>query len=58
MSFAKNALKTLCCEVTDIIDYKLPLEEDYTRALIVIKKINSTPAEYPRSTQSIKKSPL
>ncbi len=55
---AKNALKTLCCEVTDIIDYKLPLEEDYTRALIVIKKINSTPAEYPRSTQSIKKSPL
>lgn len=36
---AKNILKKYNAEVTDIIKYDLPLEENHTRNLIIIKKI-------------------
>ena len=35
---AKNILKKYNAEVTDIIKYDLPLEENHTRNLIIIKK--------------------
>ena len=55
---AKNALSILNCEITDTINYNLPLKEDHTRELIIIKKTDRTPDKYPRKTQTIKKSPL
>ena len=36
---AQNILKKLNTKITDIIEYKLPLEENYERKLICIKKI-------------------
>ena len=55
---AKNAMQILGGRVEDIIKYNLPLDTDYTRELVIIKKIETTPSKYPRKTQSIKKAPL
>lgn len=55
---SKNALKILGAKIVDKIEYKLPLEDDFTRVLIVIKKEKSTPLSYPRKSGLIKKSPL
>lgn len=55
---AQNAMKTLGCNVADIIKYNLPLDSDFTRELVVIKKTAATPLKYPRKTQTIKNSPL
>lgn len=55
---AKNALAVLGCEIVDTIKYDLPLDENYTRELVVVKKTAQCPEKYPRKTQTIKKSPL
>ncbi len=55
---SKNALKKLNAKIIDIIDYNLPLETDYKRHLLIIKKTNETPSQYPRSYSSIKNNPL
>ena len=55
---AKNALKKLNAEIIDIINYELPLETDYTRNLLIIKKIKETSNQYPRAYSSIKNNPL
>ena len=39
MANAKNILKKHKAEVVDIIEYDLPLEENHTRNLIIIKKL-------------------
>jgi len=39
IGFAKNVLKKYKSEVVDIIDYKLPLEENYERYLVCVKKL-------------------
>lgn len=54
---AKTAIKTMGGEITNIIDYRVPLS-DITHRIIEITKIQSTPKEYPRSFAKIKKKPL
>ena len=51
---AQNALITLNTKLVDIIDYKLPLKENFDRKLMVFKKIKSTPNCYPRAYNVIK----
>lgn len=36
---AKQTLKKLKCEISEILEYKLPLKENYTRNLVIVKKI-------------------
>lgn len=55
---SKNALKKLNAKIVDIIDYNLPLETDYKRHLLIIKKTRETSSQYPRSYSSIKNNPL
>lgn len=55
---AKNALSILNAELVEIIGYSLPLEKNFTRELVVIKKTGQTNNKYPRKTQTIKKLPL
>ncbi len=55
---AKNALKILETKLIDVIDYKLPLEEDFNRKLLVFQKENPVPKIYPRTYNIIKKNPL
>ena len=55
---SKNALKKLNAKIVDIIDYNLPLETDYKRHLLIIKKTKETSSQYPRSYSSIKNNPL
>ncbi len=55
---AKNALKKLNAEIIDIIKYELPLETDYKRNLLIIKKLKDTSSQYPRRYPSIKNNPL
>ncbi len=38
IALAKNILKKSDAEIIDIIDYKLPLDENFTRNLVIIKK--------------------
>ena len=51
---AQNALKTLNAKLVDTIDYKLPLNENFDRKLLIFKKIKSTPNCYPRAYNVIK----
>ena len=55
---AQNALKVLNTKFIDVIDYKLPLEEDFNRKLLVFKKENSVSKIYPRTYNLMKKNPL
>ena len=55
---AQNALSVLKAEIIDRIEYKLPKLEEYTRELIVIKKIGKTPSMYPRKSGQAKKNPI
>ena len=57
LALSENAITTLGGKVCDIKNYSLP-ESDIVRALIVIKKISSTPANYPRRFAKIQKKPL
>ena len=54
---SKNALKTLNAKLTEIIEFKLPIEESI-RTLIKIEKANETSKKYPRKNSEIKKSRL
>lgn len=54
---AKKAISVLGGELVDIIDIKVP-EFDYLHTLVVIKKIKSTPKNYPRRNSQIQKKPL
>lgn len=56
VSSANNAVKLLGGEIEDVIDYKLPCGDG--RKLIVIRKVTSTPVQYPRDAGKIKKKPL
>jgi len=55
---AQNALTTLNSEIIDKISYKLPLDETFTREIIVIKKFKNTNILYPRKLGLAKKKPL
>jgi 16S rRNA (guanine527-N7)-methyltransferase len=56
---SKNALKVLNCVTKEIYTYNLLIEnENFTRKIVVIKKINNTPNKYPRMYGKIKKQPL
>lgn len=55
---AQNALKVLNCEIEEIISYKLPLEENFERNLVVIKKLRKTPKNFPRKVGLAKSNPL
>ncbi len=55
---AQNALKVLNCSIADIIDYELPLEENFDRKLVIIKKNCKTPREFPRKAGIAKHNPL
>ena len=55
---AQEALKILNCKIETIIDYKLPLEENFERNLVIIKKIKSTPKGFPRKVGIAKSMPL
>ena len=52
-----NELKILNESIEEIIEFVLPIENS-ERSLIKIKKIMTTPANYPRSYDKIKKKPL
>lgn len=58
LNFARNTLKILGGEVKDIFEYKLELDENYARNIILIEKIAPSPAIYPRSYSTIKNKPL
>lgn len=54
---AKKAINTLGGELVDIIDIKVP-EFDYLHTLVIIKKVKTTPKNYPRRNSQIQKKPL
>ncbi len=58
LSQAKNAMKVLKMELVDEINYKLPLNENFDRKLLVFKKLNEVPDIYPRPFNIMKKNPL
>ena len=58
LASAKNAMEVLKCELTEIISYNLPLENDYTREFLIFKKNNNTTKDYPRKLGMAKKNPL
>ena len=53
---ARNAVKTLGGEVSEVVEYKLPNGDG--RTLIVIRKKAETPSKYPRNKGQMKKKPL
>lgn len=55
---AQNALKILNCEIKEIINYDLPLEENFNRNLVIIKKLKTTPKSFPRKVGVAKTNPL
>ena len=55
---AQNALKILNCEIKEIINYELPLEENFNRNLVIIKKLKPTPKTFPRKVGVAKTNPL
>lgn len=54
---AKKAVKALGGEITEVREVKLPGIED-VRAIIYIKKVSKTPAQYPRRSGLPEKKPL
>ena len=55
---AQNALRILNCEIKEIINYDLPLEENFNRNLVIIKKLKATPKSFPRKVGTAKTNPL
>lgn len=55
---AQNAFEKLKAKVIDRIPYDLPLDDEHSRELIIIKKLETTPAIYPRKSGVAKKNPL
>ena len=58
LAYAKNAIETLKSEFVESISYTLPLEEDYTRELLIFKKKSAASNIYPRKSGLAKKKPL
>jgi 16S rRNA (guanine527-N7)-methyltransferase len=54
---SSKALKTLNSEIETILDFELPENKD-SRKLIMIRKNEKTPAEYPRQAGTPQKKPL
>lgn len=54
---AENALKLLGGKVEKVHKFNLPCDEG-ERTIIVIKKVKSTPKQYPRISGKIKSQPL
>lgn len=54
---AEHAIQTLGGKVDRFVDYHIPGTDIQHRA-VIIKKISSTPSEYPRRFAKIKKYPL
>lgn len=54
---AQNAIEILGGKVLNVIELKLP-NDTGTRSIIIIKKVKSTPAKYPRAFAKIKEKPL
>lgn len=54
LNLAKNVLKMLKTELVDIIEYKLPLEENFDRKLMIFKKLAKISKIYPRPYNTIK----
>ena len=55
---SQNALKILNSKLVEKISYTLPLDENYTRELIIIRKEKETPTISPRNQGQAKKTPL
>ena len=55
---AKNVVKILKTELVDSIGYKLPLDENFDRKLLIFKKESKIPPLYPRQYSVMKKTPL
>ena len=51
----KELFNDLGCKVTNIIEFKLPIEES-NRSLVIIEKLTKTKQKYPRRMDKIKKS--
>ena len=58
LAYEKNAIETLKSEFVESISYTLPLEEDYTRELLIFKKKSAASNIYPRKSGQAKKKPL
>lgn len=54
---AKNAISVLGGELVNIINITVP-EFEYLHTLVIIKKVNKTPKNYPRRNSQIQKKPL
>ena len=54
---AEKAIKVLGGKVEKIHEYTIP-ETDVTHTAVVIRKVGTTPKQYPRSWGKIKKSPI
>ena len=54
---AKKAISLLGGELVDIIDVTVP-EYEYLHTLVIVKKVKSTPKNYPRKNSQIQKKPL
>ena len=54
---AKNAISTLGGSVENVISFRLPNDAG-ERELVIIKKVKTTPAKYPRQFAKIKERPL
>ena len=54
---AEKAIKVLGGKVEKIHEYTIP-ETDVTHTAVVIRKVGTTPQQYPRSWGKIKKSPI
>ena len=54
---SKNALKKLDCSIEEVYEDELPSNGD-KRAIIIIKKNQSTKKKYPRDYSEIKRNPL
>ena len=58
LALAEKAMTELKCEYLESINYNLPLEQDYTRELLIFKKNTQTAKRYPRKSGQAKKNPL
>ncbi len=58
INHAQNALEILNFKIEKIIKYELPLEENFERNLVIIKKTNKTPKDFPRKVGMAKSNPL
>ena len=55
---AKNTIALLGGEIQEVFEYEINSDENFKRNLVLIKKINPTPIDFPRSFSAIKNKPL